>query len=163
MSVGELLRTLKELQLDKNTLVIFTSDNGPTIQDVHRESGGSAGLLYEGKKTTYEGGMRVPAIAWWPGTVPANQTCEALATTMDLFPTIINLAKAPLPADRKLDGVDIYPVLTGKKGKGVDLVFYYNQIDLYAIRKGPGKCILRPNLLPAKKPHCPRPAAAVSP
>jgi len=64
-SVGQVLKTLREQKLDKNTLVIFTSDNGPTLQ--HREAGGSAGLLYEGKKTTYEGGMRVPAIAWWPG------------------------------------------------------------------------------------------------
>ncbi len=106
---------------------------------MHRESGGSAGLLYEGKKTTYEGGMRVPAIAWWPGTVPASRTCEAVATTMDLFPTILNLAKARLPQDRELDGVDIYPVLTGKADKASDVVFYYNQTDLYAIRKGPWK------------------------
>lgn len=138
-SVGQILKTLKEENLDKKTLVIFTSDNGPTVQQLHKNIGGSAGPLYEGKKTTYEGGMRVPAIAWWPGTIPANRISEAIATTMDLYPTILNLAQADLPTDRKLDGVDIYPILTGNRDQGNELVYYYNQDELYALRKGSWK------------------------
>jgi len=138
-SVGQLLKTLKEQKLDKNTLVFFTSDNGPTILQVHRESGGSAGLLYQGKKTTYEGGMRVPAIAWWPGTIPANNISESIISAMDLFPTVLHLANAKLPEDKVLDGRDIYPVLTGKKEAENKIIYYYNRSDLFAIRKGSWK------------------------
>ncbi len=136
-SVGQLLKTLKEQNLDKNTLVIFTSDNGPWL--IKKEEGGSAGLLFEGKGSAYEGGMRVPAIAWWPGTIQANQVNTALATTMDLFPTILKLAKADLPKDRVLDGTDIMPLLTGQKDAVRDVVFYYNLDKLFAIRRGPWK------------------------
>lgn len=138
-SVGQLLKTLKEQKLDKNTLVFFTSDNGPSILQIHRESGGSAGLLYQGKKTTYEGGMRVPAIAWWPGTVPTNNSSEAIISVMDLFPTVLHLANAKLPEDKVLDGQDIYPVLTGKKEAENRIIYYYNRSDLFAIRKGSWK------------------------
>lgn len=138
-SVGELLKTLKDENLDKNTLVIFTSDNGPTIQQIHKNIGGSSGLLYEGKKTTYEGGMRVPAIAWWPGTISENTISEAVVTSMDLYPTILNLAKAEIPRDRFLDGIDIYPILSGEKDDTDHVVYYYNQDNLYAMRKGPWK------------------------
>lgn len=136
-SVGQLLKTLKEQKLDKNTLVIFTSDNGPWL--LFKEEGGSAGLLFEGKGSTYEGGMRVPAIAWWPGTIKANQVNTALATTMDLFPTIMKLAKADLPKDKILDGIDIMPLLTGQKEAVRDEVFYYKLDKLFAIRRGPWK------------------------
>ncbi|MGV3502098.1 MAG: sulfatase [Adhaeribacter sp.] len=136
-SVGQILKTLRELQLDKNTLVIFTSDNGPWL--LKKEEGGSAGLLFEGKGAAYEGGMRVPAIAWWPGTIPARQVNPALATTLDLFPTILKLAGAALPSDRVLDGTDLYPLLTGQKKEVREFVYYYNRDKLYAIRKGPWK------------------------
>jgi arylsulfatase len=103
------------------------------------ETGGSAGLLYEGKASTYEGGMRVPAIAWWPGTIKPNVISYAIATTMDLYPTILNLAKAELPKDRPIDGNDITGLLTGKMDKITDVVYYYDADQLYAVRKGPWK------------------------
>lgn len=144
-SVGQILKTLRELQLDKNTLVIFTSDNGPWL--TKKENGGSAGLLFEGKGAAYEGGMRVPAIAWWPGTISARQVNPALATTLDLYPTILKLAGAALPTDRVLDGTDLYPLLTGQKKEVREYVYYYNRDKLYAIRKGPWKAhfITRPS------------------
>ena len=139
-SVGEILKELKKQKLDKNTLVIFTSDNGPWLWDgVLNETGGSAGLLAHGKSTTFEGGMRVPAIAWWPGTIKPNQISHAVATTMDLYPTILNLAKAEVPKDRPIDGNDITDLLTGKKEKVTDIVYYYHMGRLQAIRKGPWK------------------------
>jgi arylsulfatase len=103
------------------------------------ETGGSAGLLYEGKATTYEGGMRVPAIAWWPGTIKPNQISYAVSTTMDLYPTILHLAKAEVPKDRQIDGNDMIDLLTGKKDKVTDVVYYYHMSRLQAIRKGPWK------------------------
>lgn len=136
-SVGQILKTLKEQKLDKNTLVFFTSDNGPWL--ITKEAGGSAGLLFEGKGSAYEGGMRVPAIAWWPGTISANQVNAALATTMDLFPTIINMADAQMPGDRIFDGMDMMPLLTGIKESVRNEIFYYKMNKLYAIRKGPWK------------------------
>jgi arylsulfatase A len=136
-SVGQILQTLKEQKLDKNTLVIFTSDNGPWLRQ--KEHGGSAGLLFEGKGSTYEGGFRVPAVAWWPGTIKPNQTSTAIATTMDLYPTILNLANVPLPQDRILDGKDVFPVLSGQQEEVQDVVYYYYRDKIYAIRKGPWK------------------------
>jgi arylsulfatase len=139
-SVGEILKELKKQKLDKNTFVIFTSDNGPWLwKDVLNETGGSAGLLYEAKSTTYEGGMRVPAIAWWPGTIKPNQISYSVATTMDLYPTILHLAKAEVPHDRPIDGNDITDLLTGKKEKVTDIVYYYHMGRLQAVRKGPWK------------------------
>jgi len=139
-SVGEVLKELKKLKLDKNTFVIFTSDNGPWLmKNLLDETGGSAGLLYEAKASTYEGGMRVPAIAWWPGTIKPNVISYAVATTMDLFPTILSMAKAELPKDRVLDGNDITGLLTGKKDKVTDIVYYYDKGQLYAVRKGQWK------------------------
>lgn len=135
-SVGEVLNTLRELQLDERTLVIFTSDNGPwLVQGLH---GGSAGLLREGKGTTWEGGMREPMIAWWPGTVPAGQTTNALATTMDLLPTAAALSDAPLP-DCPLDGYDLLPLLKSDAPSPRDFFVYYRGDRVYAARYGPWK------------------------
>ena len=136
-SVGQILKTLKDLKIDKNTLVIFTSDNGPWLPK--KEQGGAAGLLYEGKGSSYEGGMREPAIAWWPGTIKAKQVNTALATTMDLFPTIMNMVKVPMPAGKIFDGVDIMPLFTGKSEKVRDVVYYYHRNTLHAIRIGQWK------------------------
>lgn len=136
-SVGQILKTLKEEKLDKNTLVVFTSDNGPWLPK--RDSSGSAGLLHEGKGSAYEGGMRVPAIAWWPGTIKPNQINQSVAATMDLFPTIMKLANVEMPKDREYDGIDIMPLLTNKEEKVRDVVYYYNWNQLYAVRKGPWK------------------------
>lgn len=136
-STGQILKTLKEKGLSENTLVIFTSDNGPWL--TFQEQGGSAGLLREGKGSTWEGGMREPAIAWWPGTIKAGSVSDALASTMDIFPTAAGLAGAKLPDDRVVDGQDLMPVLTGQREKGRDHIFYYRGEELFAVRKGAWK------------------------
>src|SRR5438552_16912 len=110
-SVGTVLDALRDQKLAERTLVIFTSDNGPWI--TYNEQGGSAGLLRDGKGSTWEGGMREPAIAWRPGTVPAGNVSLELTSTLDLLPTFCSLAGIEAPKDRPLDGYDITPVLTG--------------------------------------------------
>jgi arylsulfatase A len=136
-SVGEVLAALREEKLDRNTLVFFTSDNGPWL--IFGEQGGSAGLLREGKGSTWEGGMRVPGIAWWPGTVPAGVTTQELACNLDLFPTALGLAGGKVPGDRVLDGVDLGPLLRGKGKSPRDTMLYYRDTTLYAARSGPWK------------------------
>jgi arylsulfatase A-like enzyme len=137
-SVGEVLQTLRELDLEKRTLVFFTSDNGPwLIFDSH---GGSAGHLRGGKGMTWEGGMREPAIAWWPGTVPAGSVNMQITGTMDLLPTAAALAGAEVPLDRVIDGKSLLPLLSGKSDEAIhDTFFYYRGETLYAARKGPWK------------------------
>jgi arylsulfatase A len=136
-SVGEVLKTLREEKLDRNTLVFFTSDNGPWLQFLTH--GGSAGLLRDGKGSTYEGGMREPGIAWWPGTIPAGVTTQEMASTMDLYVTAIKLAGGEVPKDRPIDGYDITPVLSGKGKSPRDTMFYYRGTKLFAVRHGPWK------------------------
>ena len=137
-SVGEILQTLRELDLEKRTLVFFTSDNGPwLIFDSH---GGSAGHLRGGKGMTWEGGMREPAIAWWPETVAAGSVNMQITGTMDLLPTAAALAGAEVPLDRVIDGKSLLPVLSGKSDEAIhDTFFYYRGETLYAARKGPWK------------------------
>jgi arylsulfatase A len=136
-SIGQLFKTLKNLKIDGNTLVIFTSDNGPSLPQ--KDYGGSAGLLFEGKNSTYEGGMREPAIAWWPGKIKPNVISTALANSMDLLPTFSKLSGANLPKDRILDGTDISDLLFSKKDKLRNMIYYYINQNLYAVRKGPWK------------------------
>ena len=127
-STGEIRRALKELGLDKNTLVIFTSDNGPNTG-----KGGSAGPLKGSKGSTLEGGVRVPFVACWPGTIPSGTKSDEAITGMDLLPTLTKLAGGDVPEDRVIDGKDIWPLLAGKpnakspheaiyylRGRGVD-------------------------------------------
>lgn len=133
-SVGQIVEMLRREKLAENTLVFFTSDNGPWL--TFNEHGGSAGLLRDGKGSTWEGGMREPALAWWPGKIKAGAVSHELASTLDLFPTCLTLAKAPIPSDRIIDGVDMSPILLGS-GKGRrETFFYYRDTDLFAIRKG---------------------------
>ncbi|HPD30555.1 MAG TPA: sulfatase [Phycisphaerae bacterium] len=139
-SVGHVLQTLRELGLAQNTLVFFTSDNGPWL--TQRQNGGSAGLLRDGKGSTWEGGMREPGIAWWPGRIKAGQVTTALAGTMDLFPTFVRLAGGEIPKDRVLDGVDMGPVLFGTGPGNRNIHFYYRGQRLMAVRKGPWKAHL---------------------
>ena len=108
-AVGQILDTLRSEGLDKNTMVFFTSDNGPWL--IRGLAGGSAGLLRDGKGSTWEGGMREPGIAWWPGKIPAGKVCHEIATSMDLLPTIAHFAGTEAPKDRVMDGVDIAPLL----------------------------------------------------
>jgi arylsulfatase A-like enzyme len=104
-SVGEILRTLCELDLDKQTLVIFTTDNGA--------ASGSAKPLRAKKGSLYEGGVRVPCIMRWPGRIPAGRTCSEVAATIDLLPTLASLCGAELPTDRAIDGKNIWPLMQG--------------------------------------------------
>jgi arylsulfatase A-like enzyme len=155
-SVGQVLGTLRTEGLDKNTLVIFSSDNGPWL--VFNHHGGSAGPLREGKGSTWEGGMRVPGIAWWPGRVPAGVVQREIATTMDVFATCAKLAGAAVPADRAIDGLDISPLLFGTGGVERGAFFYYRGSTLYAARLGHWKAhfITRSSYGPDKaEPHEP--------
>jgi len=107
-SVGEILKTIKELGLEKNTLVIFTTDNGA--------ASGSAAPLRAKKGSLYEGGIRVPCIMWWPGKIPAGRVCSEVAATIDLLPTLAFLAGTRPPQDRIIDGKNIWPLMQGLPG-----------------------------------------------
>ena len=133
-SVGRILETLRKQGLAGKTLVFFTSDNGPWL--LMKEQGGSAGPLREGKGSTWEGGVREPGIAWWPGRVAAGQVSDALSGTMDLFVTGLALAGVPLPSDRVIDGVDMSPILFAGKPSLRDAHYYYRGAQLFAVRKG---------------------------
>ncbi len=162
-AVGQILDTLRAEGLDKNTMVFFTSDNGPWL--IRGLAGGSAGLLRDGKGSTWEGGMRVPGIAWWPGKFPAGKVCHEVATSMDLLPTIAKFAGTDAPKDRDMDGVDISTLLATAEvttsgaitkvssggtfvldGKSTftqhverEVFCYYRGTELFAARLGPWK------------------------
>ncbi len=134
-SVGQVLDTLRELKLDANTLVIFTSDNGGPLNQ-----GANNQPLRGGKGSTLEGGIRVCTIAWWPGRVHGDTTTEFITSHMDWLPTFAALADAKLPEGRKIDGKDISPLLLAKKGaKAHDVFYYYHGFNLQAVRSGPWK------------------------
>lgn len=135
-SVGQVLDALEEAGIGDNTLVVFTSDNGPWLSQ--GANGGSAGLLREGKGMTWEGGMRVPMIAWWPEAVPAGETSYAFTTTLDLLPTAAALAGIMLP-ELLLDGYNILPVLKGTAPSPRDFFLFYRNDRIYAARYGPWK------------------------
>jgi arylsulfatase A-like enzyme len=133
-SVGQVLDALLETGIDDRTLVIFTSDNGPWLS--YGAHAGSAGSLREGKGTSFEGGTRVPAIARWPGRIPAGTSCDALAGTIDVLPTFARLIGAATP-DVKLDGQDISPLLFGEPAARTPheyFCYYYADNQLQAIR-----------------------------
>lgn len=137
-SVGEIMKALKKHNIDDNTLIIFTSDNGPWLS--YGDHAGSAGALREGKGTIFEGGFREPCIMRWPGTIPAGNVCNELATTMDILPTITNLAGGKLP-EHKIDGHDIFPLMTGEEGakSPTDVFYCYYSGELRAVRSGKWK------------------------
>jgi arylsulfatase A-like enzyme len=137
-SVGEIMRALKRHGLEKNTLVIFTSDNGPWLS--YGNHGGSAGPLREGKGTTFEGGVRVPCVACWPGRISPGTICKEPAMTIDFLPTLAALTGAELPK-HPIDGRDITSLVTapdGAKSPHEALYFYWGR-QLQAIRSGPWK------------------------
>ncbi len=152
-SVGEILDTLKKQGIDENTLVIFTSDNGPVIRPRERlgHRAGSAGPLRGSKNTTWEGGMREPCIMRWPGNIPAGRACDELTTTMDLLPTFTKLVGGWLPTDRIIDGKDIWPLMTGQPGATSphEAFYYYRDDRLQAVRSGQWKLhVYRPEWEP---------------
>jgi arylsulfatase A-like enzyme len=138
-SVGRILDALARLKLDEQTLVIFTSDNGPWL--LYGDHAGSAGPLREGKATAFEGGVRVPCLARWPGKIPAGAVSSEPAITMDLFATIGAIAGAELPKDRTTDGRDIRPLLFGEPGARSphEALYFYWGRDLHAVRAGKWK------------------------
>jgi arylsulfatase A len=134
--VGQILDTLRELQLDSKTLVIFTSDNGgPTNQ------GADNTPLRGAKGSTLEGGMRVCTLAWWPGKVPAASTTNAITSHMDWLPTFAAIGGGKTPADRKIDGIDLSALLLGDRMafKPREVFYYYSGFQLQAVRSGPWK------------------------
>jgi arylsulfatase A len=132
-SVGQILETLKNEGIAENTFVVFTSDNGPWL--TFKTHGGTAGLLRGGKGGTFEGGMREPTIFWWPGKIEPGVIME-MATTMDLLPTFCNLANVKIPDDRIYDGYDISAVIFGNGPNPRNVVYYYRDTEVFAIRKG---------------------------
>ncbi|MEM8955881.1 MAG: sulfatase-like hydrolase/transferase [Verrucomicrobiota bacterium] len=133
-STGEILQRLRDLGIDRDTLVFYTSDNGPAPSGA-----GTAYPLRGTKHTTWEGGVRVNALFWWPGTIPAGVENDALTTTMDLFPTIAHLTGGTLP-DVKLDGYNIWPIIMGEsRASPYDVFYYYRRSDLVAVRSGKWK------------------------
>lgn len=136
-SAGRIMDALKEEGLEQQTLVFFTSDNGPWI--IKKTDGGSAGLLRDGKGSTWEGGMREPGIAWWPGTVEPLQVHSGVATTLDLYTTLLTLAGVGLPADRTIDGQDLSALLLGTGQPAEKPHFFYGPAKLHAVRLGAWK------------------------
>ena len=142
-SVGQVLEALRSQGLDKDTLVVFTSDNGPWL--VKGTDGGSAGPLRGGKGSTWEGGVREPTIAWWPGRVPAGSVNDAVAGTIDLLPTFVSLAGGTVPASPVIDGRDITSILLGQsKDSAREAHYYFAGYDLQAVRQGRWKLAIAP-------------------
>lgn len=134
-SVGRIVEAIRRNGLERDTLVLFTSDNGPWL--AYGDHAGSAGPFREGKGTTFEGGVRVPLIAWWPGTVPAGTVCREPAMTIDVLPTVARLLGADLPA-HPIDGRDIGPLLRGEPGARSphEALYFYWHRELQAVRMG---------------------------
>jgi len=140
-SVGEILKILKKEHLEENTLIIFTSDNGPWLN--YGNHAGSSGGLREGKGTTYEGGQRVPFIAYWKGKIKAGQISNKLAANIDILPTIAHLTNANLPKN-KIDGVNLWPIFSGNSQAEPrkKFLYYYRKNNLEAVRIGNWKLVL---------------------
>jgi arylsulfatase A-like enzyme len=137
-SVGEILAALKKHGLDEQTLVIFTSDNGPWLS--YGNHAGSAGPLREGKGTTWDGGTREPCLMRWPGKIPAGSVCREPAMTIDLLPTIAKLARAELPK-HPIDGLDVWPLISGQAGakNPHEGYYFYWGRELQGVRSGKWK------------------------
>lgn len=139
-SVGEVIKTLRNLGLEKNTLVILTSDNGPWLN--YGNHAGSTMGLRQGKGTTFEGGNRVPCVMYWKGVTTPGATCNSLLSNIDIFPTVAELTDAPLP-DKKIDGVSMLAVIKGDitASPRNNFVYYYGKNNLEAVTDGDFKLI----------------------
>ena len=149
-STGVLLDTLQELKLDRKTVVLFMSDNGGATRH-----GASNAPLKGGKGSTFEGGQRVCCVVRWSGQIPAGATCDEMTTSMDILPTFARLAGTTPPHDRKIDGLDITDLLTGKEGAKTPrkAFYYYFTSNLECVRSGPWKLRVRP--MRHRKPELP--------
>jgi len=138
-SVGQILSAIKSSGIDEQTLVLFTSDNGPWLS--YGDHAGNAGPLREGKGSTWDGGHLEPTLARWPGKIPAGKVCKELTATIDVLPTFAKLAGAEPPKDRIIDGLDIWPLMAGTEGAKTphDRFYYYWAFGLEAVRSGPWK------------------------
>ncbi len=136
-SVGQIIKTLEENNLDENTMIIFTSDNGPWL--TYGDHAGKAYPLREGKGTTFEGGMRIPCIMKWTNTISPGFVNKELSTTMDLLPTITFLAGSKEPHDRVIDGKNIWPIINEKRQTDYEAFFYHRGVALEAVRSGKWK------------------------
>jgi len=136
-SVGRVLDTVRTQGLSEKTFVIFTSDNGGTPRGVNAPLRGHKG-------STWEGGMRVPTVAWWPGKIPGGSSTDAICGMLDVMPTFASIAGAKVPTDRKIDGTNIMPHLTGESvtKPAHDTFFYYKGMKLQAVRHGDWKLII---------------------
>jgi arylsulfatase A-like enzyme len=149
-SVGRVLDTLRDLKLAESTLVVFTSDNGPWL--VKGADGGRAKPLRGGKGSTWEGGVRVPTVAWWPGRIAPKSVSDAVAGTIDLLPTFVALAGGKVPAEPVIDGRDLSPVLFGTSKESPRAAHYYfNGYVLQAVRQGRWKLAVAPQVDPFGK------------
>jgi arylsulfatase len=139
-SVGQVMKALKDNGLEENTLVIFTSDNGPWLN--FGNHAGSTGGLREGKGASFEGGQREPCLMKWPGHIAAGSICNKLASTIDILPTLAAITNAPLP-EKKIDGVNILPLLLGDETANPreSFLYYYRKNSLEAVRKGSWKLV----------------------
>ncbi len=146
-SVGRVLDTLKQLNLEEKTFVIFTSDNGPWLnlpdrmlaEGIEHWHAGSRGPLNGGKATTYDGGVRVPGVFRWPNRIPENKVIAEPSSTLDIFPTILKLADIPLPKDRIYDGSNIMPLLEGKTTETQQEIYFSRGDFVEAVRDGEWK------------------------
>jgi len=159
-SAGRVLDTLRELKLDDRTLVMFTSDNGPWL--IKGADAGSAGPLRGGKGSTWEGGVREPTLAWWPGRIAPGSVCDAVAGTIDLLPTAVALAGGTVPAEPVIDGRDISPLLFGKTTQSPrEAHYYFRGYNLEGrCDRDRGNSPWRPSLRRWARALCPTPAAA---
>lgn len=153
-SCGEIINTLRELGLAENTLVIFTSDNGPWVETtrgmepdgkvfIPRDHSGNADPLRGYKMLTWEGGLRVPCVAWWPGKIPAGTSSDAITSTIDLLPTFASIAGGKTPSDRVIDGRDLTPLLRDPATTASlhEAFYYYSFTHLQAVRSGKWKFV----------------------
>ncbi len=146
-SVGQVLDTLKKFNLDKNTLVLFTSDNGPWLKQ--GKNAGTALPLRGGKMTSWEGGSRVPTIARWTGQISAGSVCDTVLSEMDVLPTFVRLGGGEVPTDNKIDGKDMWPVLSEKTKESPheELFYYIKNKTIDAVRSGSWKLAVVPQPL----------------
>ena len=140
-SIGEILKALERNGLEKNTLVIFTSDNGPWLN--FGNHAGTTGGLREGKGSSWEGGQRVPCIMRWPGVIPQGEVCSKLASAIDILPTLAAITGADLPKN-KIDGINILPLMTGDKNAEPrhEFYYYYQTNALEAVQRDYWKLVL---------------------